>query len=201
MLDWDGTVTVRDTLGLVMERYGDLALWRETGRRMGRSLTHDEAIALSFATVRAPLGEVVEWLLREVVLRAGFGVLVEQHHPLVLSSGFHELIEPVLAREGVGVELGANHVDARPDGWRVRFREVPLCPVCGERCKRGALPRTDVVYAGDGYSDRCAALAARRVFARAELAEHLSASGVPHEPFEDLHDVAAALAGGRVERR
>jgi 2-hydroxy-3-keto-5-methylthiopentenyl-1-phosphate phosphatase len=201
VLDWDGTVTVRDTLGLVMERYGDSALWRQTGRRMGRSLTHDEAIALGFATVCAPLGEVVDWLLRVVALRAGFGVLVEHHHPLVLSSGFHELIEPVLEREGVSVDLVANHVDARPEGWRVRFREVPLCPVCGEPCKRGALPRTDVVYVGDGYSDRCAALAARRVFARADLAEHLSARGVRHEPFEDLHDVADALAGGGTECR
>ena len=46
---------------------------------------------------------------------------------------------------------------------------------------------------GDGYSDRCAALAADRVFARDSLATHLDQLGVSYEPFYDLHDVAAAL--------
>ena len=50
------------------------------------------------------------------------------------------------------------------------------------------------VYVGDGYSDRCAALAAERIFARDGLARHLDAQGVAYEPFDDLHDVAAALA-------
>src|SRR4051812_49779459 len=42
VLDWDGTVTERDTLSLVMERYGDIALWGQTGRAMGHTMTHDE---------------------------------------------------------------------------------------------------------------------------------------------------------------
>jgi methionyl-tRNA synthetase len=46
---------------------------------MGRSLTHDEALARSFATVRAPLDDVVGWLLASVRLRPGFGELVERH--------------------------------------------------------------------------------------------------------------------------
>jgi 2-hydroxy-3-keto-5-methylthiopentenyl-1-phosphate phosphatase len=193
VLDWDGTVTERDTLSAVMERFGDVALWRETGRRMGRSMTHDEALATSFTTVRAPLGEVVEWLVATVRLRAGFAELAERHRPLVLSAGFRELIEPLLAREGVGVELLANHVDARVDGWRIDFRDRTPCPCCGEPCKRAALPPGDVVYVGDGYSDRCAALAAGRVFARGTLAGELARRGVRHERFDDLRDVLAAL--------
>jgi 2-hydroxy-3-keto-5-methylthiopentenyl-1-phosphate phosphatase len=194
VLDWDGTVTERDTLGMVMERFGDLELWRRNGRQMGRSLTHDEAVARGFATVHAPLEEVVAWLLANVSIRAGFAELVRRHRPLLLSSGFHELIEPVLARERVSVELLANHVDPRPDGWRVAFRRRTACPHCGEPCKRASLPPGDVVFVGDGYSDRCAALASRRVFARDQLALDLAARGVAHEPFDDLRDVTAALA-------
>jgi 2-hydroxy-3-keto-5-methylthiopentenyl-1-phosphate phosphatase len=55
------------------------------------------------------------------------------------------------------------------------------------------LPDGDVVYVGDGYSDRCAALAADRVFARAGLARYLEEQGVAFEPFETFFDVAAAL--------
>ena len=165
VLDWDGTVTERDTLALVMEWFGDAATYRRNGQLMGRSLTHDQALEGSFATVRASLPEVVDRLLRNVRIRPGFQALVQRHQPLVISSGFHELIEPFLAREGVRVQLLANRVDARPEGWQIRFRDRGVCTACGEPCKRSSLPQGEVAYAGDGYSDRCAALAATRVFA------------------------------------
>ncbi len=193
VVDWDGTVTETDTLALVMEQFGDLAVYRETGREMGRSLTHDEALAASFATVRADLEEVVAWLLEEVRIRPGFSELAREHRPLVVSSGFHELIDPILRRERLELEVLANRLDARDDGWRVVFRERPACAECGEACKRALLPGRDVVYVGDGYSDRCAALAARRVFATGSLALDLEHGGVPYEPFADFHDVIAAL--------
>ncbi len=198
VLDWDGTVTERDMLALVMEWFGDATTYRRNGQLMGRSLTHDQALVGSFATVRASLPEVVDRLLRNVRIRPGFRALVERHPPLVISSGFHELIEPILAREGVKVELLANRVDARPDGWQVRFRDHAVCAACGEPCKRSSLPQGDVAYAGDGYSDRCAALAATRVFATGALAEWLHGRDVAFEPFEDFYDVLAALDAGRI---
>jgi 2-hydroxy-3-keto-5-methylthiopentenyl-1-phosphate phosphatase len=50
-----------------------------------------------------------------------------------------------------------------------------------------------LVYIGDGYSDRCPALACDRVFARDFLSRFLTDEGVPFESFETLHDVVAAL--------
>jgi len=55
----------------------------------------------------------------------------------------------------------------------------------------------EVVYIGDGYSDRCAAESADRVFARRGLARWLDERGIPFEPFDDFHDVARALENGR----
>jgi 2-hydroxy-3-keto-5-methylthiopentenyl-1-phosphate phosphatase len=49
---------------------------------------------------------------------------------------------------------------------------------------------------GDGYSDRCVALAAERVFARDGLADYLSARGEPFEEFTDFYALDAALTGG-----
>jgi 2-hydroxy-3-keto-5-methylthiopentenyl-1-phosphate phosphatase len=196
VLDWDGTVALPDTLSLVMERFGDFALWRATGGEMGSTLTHDEAIARSFATVRAPLGAVVDALLRDVRPRAGFRELALRHRPLVLSSGFRELIEPLLEAWGLAggaVELRANRIDARPDGWRIRFRDTGACRHCGEPCKRSALPARPLVYVGDGYSDRCAALAATRVFATGSLALYLAERGVRYDAFDDFYDVLARL--------
>jgi 2-hydroxy-3-keto-5-methylthiopentenyl-1-phosphate phosphatase len=50
-----------------------------------------------------------------------------------------------------------------------------------------------VVYAGDGHSDYCAALAADRVFALGGLARWLRERGVAYEPLTDFHALAFAL--------
>jgi 2-hydroxy-3-keto-5-methylthiopentenyl-1-phosphate phosphatase len=195
VLDWDGTVTEIDTLHLILERFGDVEIYRRVEDDLGRALTLHEVIAVEFETVRAPLEKVVAFVVETARVRPGFRELVDAFRPTVISSGFHELIRPVLAREGVAVEVLANTVEARPDGWRVRFRDEAACATCGEACKRASLPMdAAVVYVGDGYSDRCAALAADRVFATAGLARYLQSRGVPYEPFETLEDVHAALS-------
>ena len=199
VLDWDGTVTEIDTLHLVLERFGDVEIYRRVEDDLGRALTLHEVIAVEFETVQAPLDQVVAFVVETARVRPGFRELVEEFRPTVISSGFHELIRPVLAREGVDVEVLANTVEARPEGWRVRFRDEAVCATCGEACKRASLPTAGpVVYVGDGYSDRCAALAADRVFATAGLADYLGQRGVPFERFGDLNDVAAGLRQGGV---
>jgi 2-hydroxy-3-keto-5-methylthiopentenyl-1-phosphate phosphatase len=194
VVDWDGTVTEVDGLHLVLLEFGDERLYDAAESKLGRELTLNEVIALEFQSVRAPLEEVVAWMRENVRVRAGFAELAEAHDPLIVSSGFRELIEPILERERLELELVANEVDARPEGWRARFREAESCGVCGQPCKRADLEGHDgFVYVGDGYSDRCVALAAARVFARDGLARYLDSRGVAFEPFEDFHDVARAL--------
>ena len=100
----------------------------------------------------------------------------------------------MLAREAVELELRANRIEVQPDGWRVVWRDPEPCPVCGDLCKRRSLPPAPFAYVGDGYSDRCAALAAERVFARDGLAEWLGSEGISFERFDDLCDVLDALA-------
>jgi 2-hydroxy-3-keto-5-methylthiopentenyl-1-phosphate phosphatase len=193
VLDFDGTVTERDTLDLVLERFGvaEVYLRAEAELDAGR-MTLNEVISAEFATVTAPLEEVVAYVVEHARVRPGFAELAQARHPLVVSSGFHELIEPVLEREGVldAVELRANRIDARPDGWRVRYRVAETCDVCGEPCKRGDLPAGEVAYAGDGHSDYCAALAADRVYATGSLAGFLDRRGVPYEPLTDFRALA-----------
>lgn len=197
VVDWDGTVTARDSLVQVIERFGNPALLRRLEPRVGVDLTLHEEIALEFAEITASLDEVVAWVREHVEVRSGLHELALLE-PLVVSAGFRELIEPVLEREGVRLEVRANAVDARPDGWRVRFRDEEPCTSCGEPCKRGVLAGAPYVYVGDGYSDRCAALAAERIFARDGLARYLDERGVRYEPFRDLLDVTEAL-GNRQE--
>ena len=198
VLDWDGTVTETDGLHLVLLEFGEDAIFDAAEGRLGRDLSLHEVIALEFSSVRAPLETVVDWVRENVRIRPGFAELAAAYDPLIVSSGFHELIRPVLERERIALEVRANRLDARPDGWRAIFRDDELCPVCGEACKRSDVDGLgDFAYAGDGFSDRCVAQAAARVFARNGLATYLEQKGVRFEPFDDLYDVAEALAGDR----
>jgi 2-hydroxy-3-keto-5-methylthiopentenyl-1-phosphate phosphatase len=200
VIDFDGTVTEDDLLDTIARDFGDPVVYREVedGLDAG-TMPLREVITREFEPVRAPLEEVVAWVLDHARVRGGFRDLVERAQAAgwqvhVVSSGFHELIEPVLDREGVDVELHANRVDARPEGWRVEWRYPDSCDECGESCKRSLLPPGHVVYVGDGYSDRCAALAADRVFATRGLERYLADRGAPFEPFSDFDDVSRALA-------
>ena len=200
VLDFDGTVTVTDLLDRAALEFGDPAVYDEveTGLDGGR-LPLREVITREFEPVTAPLDEVVAWALEEARIRPGFAELVRAAQAAawevhVVSSGFEELIGPLLEREGVEVELHANRVEARPDGWRVDWRYPDNCDVCGESCKRSTLPPGEVVYVGDGYSDRCAALAADRVFATRGLASYLDEQGAPYEYFDDFRSIGKALA-------
>lgn len=194
VLDWDGTVTEADTLHVAIEEFGDVDVFIEMESEIGRRMTLQEVIAVEMATIHASLEDVVAYLLATVSLRDGFGELVEQRDPLVVSMGFHELIEPLLERDGIEVRLVANRLDPRPEGWKAIFRSQAICDVCGEPCKRSDVSGVDgFVYVGDGFSDRCVAQAAARVFARDGLATYLAARGVPFERFEDFHDLERAL--------
>jgi 2-hydroxy-3-keto-5-methylthiopentenyl-1-phosphate phosphatase len=198
VIDWDGTATVADTMDLVVREFGDASLVdRFSDSFIDDSgplpVTLEHVVTSELATIRTPINEVVPWLLEQVELRDGLTELVERYHPLVLSSNARELIEPVLDHFGLEVELIANELrSADGTGWQIAF-EGATCSACGEVCKRQHLPPGEVVYIGNGYSDRCPALAADRIFARCGLARYLEKHEVPYEPFGDFHQIVAAL--------
>lgn len=203
VLDWDGTVTEHDGLHMAIERFGDVGIFDALEGELGQTLTLDEVIAAEMATIEAPLAEVRAWLVERLRVRPGFHELVAEHDPLIVSSGFHELIEPILEREAVSVRVKAHHVEVVPGGgWRASFAESPLCRVCGERCKRSTVAGLEpFAYVGDGYSDRCVARAAAVRFARDGLAEWLDDQGVAYERFDDLNDVRVALTAQTYDAR
>ena len=200
VIDFDGTITQDDLLDQIARDFGDPAVYQEVEDALDAgTMPLREVITREYAPVTTPLPELVDWVLEHVRVRPGFGDFVRSAQRAgwevhVVSSGFEEFIEPVLAREGVDVPIHANRVEARPDGWVVDWRYPESCDHCHESCKRDLLPDGYVVYIGDGYSDRCAALASRRVFAMRDLARYLEEKGAAFERFADFRDVSRALA-------
>ena len=203
-VDFDGTVTEMDLLDTIARDFGDPVVYQEVDDGLDEgTMPLREVITREFEPVTAPLEEVVQWELDNVRVRDGFRDFVELAREqgwrlVIVSSGFHELIEPILEREGVDVELHANRVDPSTDGWRVEWRYDSSCESCGESCKRSIVQELagddELVYIGDGYSDRCAAEASDKVFATRGLAEYLDKRGIPYERFDDFNDVVRGLA-------
>ena len=198
VVDWDGTVTERDTLMHVLRHFvapavlDPLEAELDAGLAAG-TITHREVMEREWAQMTAPLDDVVAFVVEHARVRAGFAEFAARFDPLILSSGFHETIAPVLARDGVRARVSANHAEPRADGWRIRWVSDSACDTCGQPCKRGSLPDGAFAYVGDGFSDRCAALAADRIFARDGLARYLDSMGVRYEPFKDFRELARAV--------
>jgi 2-hydroxy-3-keto-5-methylthiopentenyl-1-phosphate phosphatase len=204
VVDFDGTITERDTLDQMVRRHAP-ALYDEVEEDLhaGR-ISLRECIRREFEAIRGDHDQIVAEAVDEARVRAGFAEFVEAaraagHRVVVVSSGFESVIRPVLARAGAGdVEVLAHEVRFTPEATEVEFRHGDRCDVCGQECKRSVVRELrdgngSVVYVGDGYSDRCAALDADRVFARRTLAAYLDDEGVGYQPFDDFVQVREAL--------
>src|SRR3954452_24372801 len=152
VLDWDGTITVRDSLVAAIRDLGDPSIYE--GGLENRFASYGEALAAEIGTLRVSAEEAARWAVENVEVSPGFHELVERYDPVVVSSGLPQLIVPVREREGVDVEVRSNDAEVRPDGWRVIFRDEGVCDVCGDKCKRRSLPDgKPLVFVDDGWAN------------------------------------------------
>jgi 2-hydroxy-3-keto-5-methylthiopentenyl-1-phosphate phosphatase len=198
VIDWDGTVTEMDTLSSALQHFVPATTLAPLTERVDAALAAgdmslQEVMEAEFSVMKAPIDTVVAYIVEHALIRPGFTDFVNAFKPLILSTSFYETIEPVLLREGVTATVRASRIAAAGDGWSIRWMSTELCSHCGERCKRSLLPSGAFIYVGDGYSDRCAAQAAYRIFARDGLARYLDQLNVAYEPFDDFRDITAAI--------
>jgi 2-hydroxy-3-keto-5-methylthiopentenyl-1-phosphate phosphatase len=201
-VDFDGTMTVDETLTVLVERFGDPEAQKRAEAELGRGRTLHDVIASGYSSLRASPDEAARWLLENVRFRPGVARFVELVRRrgwrlVIVSSGLRELIVPLLGREGLtGVDLLASSL-AHAEGWQIQFATNQRCDVCGEVCKRSLVTSLaggdKVVYVGDGYSDGCAALTATRIFARRRLAAYLDERAIGFTRFDDFHEIADRL--------
>lgn len=205
--DFDGTVTARDTNSALARRFAPDAFARVEGLLATREMSLREVLSTEFAGFDVGLDAVLDEALR-IPFRAGFTEFLDAAEQagsqvVLLSSGFREIIEPMLDRDGLAgrVPLVANGISFGEEGGRIAWRELPTCDLCDEPCKRHDVARLReahaehevVVFVGDGFSDRCGAETADRVFARDSLARYLDERDLAYESWHDFDDVARAL--------
>lgn len=207
--DFDGTITAVDFYQIVVERLltpADLAPWQ--AYKAG-TVTHFEAVRNIFLRIRAPESRVLDLLQEtrpdpklpyyvDALRRAGWTIVVA-------SSGCCWYIHRIFAKLGVDLDTHCNP-GVYHEGGPLDMT-LPLDdPFCGKEYgidKSGVVRRyldagLPVVYAGDGPPDVAPSLLlpASRRFARAALAEALTAAGEDFRPFSVWSDVAKALLAG-----
>ena len=192
VLDWDGTCTVRDSLVAAVHALGDP---RSTTAAPGAFGSYGEALAAEVATMRVTAEEAAEWAVENVELRAG---LPRARRALPAGDRLERpaAADPAGARARGRRARGALERRRASAGRLARaFRDEGLCPVCGDQCKRRSLP-AGARSSSSATAGRTAARRspADRVFARTASPTTSTSRAFPYEPFETLHDVAAALS-------
>jgi 2,3-diketo-5-methylthio-1-phosphopentane phosphatase len=201
--DFDGTITVPDTLEFLVARFGGgMDRYRELGTLLrSGAITLREGVAREVGSVTVPFEEAAAALRTGVRIDPGFPGFArwcaEHRIPLtILSAGFTEIIELLLPPEvRAGVEVRANRLV--PGSWRCVFRdESPYGhdKAAAVEAARRAGHRT--VFVGDGFSDREPARAADLVLARRgrSLIDWCREQRIACGEFETFADVQRRLA-------
>jgi HAD superfamily phosphoserine phosphatase-like hydrolase len=147
-VDFDGTITMRDTLHVIVDEHGCEGVWEalEPDLRAGR-ITIEQAMSTQFAEVKAPPEEIHALVRDRAGVREGIHELVrfaeeEGHRLVIMSAGFRSVIDQVLGDLGLGhLEVVSNEAIFSEDGCTLVFSDDrgEICELCDRRCKRHAL--------------------------------------------------------------
>ncbi|MDD5449305.1 MAG: MtnX-like HAD-IB family phosphatase [Candidatus Omnitrophica bacterium] len=204
--DFDGTITKKDSLVQILDRFAGPA-WRDIARliRNGRLGTRI-GLKREFALCRVTKKQFVEFILENTALDPAFKDFLEfckrnRIAFLVVSGGFTLNIETVFNKFGItGVPYYANRVTFNGDRVRLRF------PYKDKRCKACSLCKAPyirkfkkrgyfTVYIGDSVTDRCPGKIADLVFAKLGLAEYCAAKGINYIPYNTFGRVKKIISG------
>ncbi len=210
-IDFDGTITQKDTLQMVLDRFAPANWWYIENDVIAGKRTDSEALQAEFDLVEADWDEVMRFLDDEVVIDPDFSSFVDycstNRLPLtILSGGFEEFIERILNNHipQRRISFIANHIEIRNKRWKVIPNAgMKINGLCNH-CKSYHLQQAKnfgkrVIYIGDGTTDRCPALRADIIFAKHHLADYLSAEKIAYYPFTGFADIRRQLKNLKVE--
>jgi len=199
--DFDGTAAVNDVGDLLFRTFGDADSCLATVQAwIQGEISSRECLEREAAAARATRAQL-EAFCDTQSLSPGFVEFTQwcrqRDLPLiVLSDGLDFYIRRIFARYGVELPVYSNRLElVPPDRLSISFPYLEhTCGRCAN-CKGHhlrSLPRNGemTVYIGDGYSDRCGAVAADVVIAKHDLAEWCKANQVEYHSFDDFHQVS-----------
>ena len=203
-VDFDGTMTDRDTFDVLVPLFASEAAWVVMERALeAGTATIRDVLTAQAALVRGERAEIFAILRREVRVDPTFAAFARRCIAAgvsltVVSSGVASIIRDRLADFRLeDLPVVANDVEMRPAGWVMHFRD----PVENGTDKAAHVDRANAlgartVFVGDGRSDYDAATRSDTLFAKRglPLERYLTARGIAFAPFESFADVERRCA-------
>ncbi len=205
--DFDGTVTVEDTLESVFDRFCTGDWWETENRMRAGQITRTEALFKEVSLMDADEFEVNTHLDDNIEIRNGFSNFLEmvhrgEHELLILSGGFRKWIEKIFSRINAGdcsFQVSSNDIKYTGNRkWEFIPNPGTLEPLCSNcpNCKRAVVEKYKkdgykVIYIGDGDTDFCPSVYADTIYAVSQLAEKLAKGGTSFHFFKDFNSIVA----------
>ena len=207
-LDFDGTITCRDVVDVILETYADPRwLEYEAAWRAGRMGSRD-CLRAQMSLVRVT-PQQLDSLLDSIAVDGGlvelFEVCAARKIPVhIISDGFDYGLNRILGRALNGhrsliSSVRASHLEVGRRPWRPEFPYFhESCTHGCATCKPGVMRllnpmNAPAIFVGDGLSDRYAVESADLVFAKNELARYCRANSIAHVEYTNLVDIATHL--------
>ncbi len=202
--DFDGTITTRDTIDVLLENLAD-PQWKEIEEQWERGeIGSRECMSKQVPLIRGGWKSVVE-VLNTVEVDRTFASFVgwcrhNKYPVFVVSDGIDRVIEYLLAREGVRVDaIYANHLEEDADGrLSLSFMDRGAVDHClSGVCKcelinaYGLQPLRIII--GDGRSDFCWSKEADVLFAKSKLVGYCEDQNIPYYAYQNFTDVRVSL--------
>jgi len=199
--DFDGTISHPDTLNFLAETFSSPEFRRGIGRRIASGeISLRDGIQQEVNTIRGTLGEVLSLLKEHVQIDSAFPKFASwcrlRRVPLtILSAGIKDVIENLLKPYDLpDVKILANPLQIADGRWSLQFLDdTPWGHDKSRAVRQAKSEGYQVVFLGDGLSDRGAAESADLVFAKSGLARYCAEQQIPHKPFESFLEVQHEL--------
>lgn len=202
LLDFDGTVTTKDTVDAILERFAAPA-WRDVEEEWkSGKIGSRECLSKQTALISA-LPKEIDALIDEIEIDPGFEefmVACERHDVAVtiVSDGYRRSIERVLNRAGRKIPSRSGVLV-----YKGRQRWKLESPVSRTSCTSGSNTckcmvaseiKIPTILVGDGRSDFCVSAEVDLVIAKGSLARYCAENKIEHKPIASLSDAVRLLA-------
>ena len=205
LVDFDGTITKKDTNTKLIDYYGqdDKTDSIRKDFKEGK-LTFPEYFQSEIDQIRLTEEEYVNFLLEKIEISPGFLEFYKLTREKdirfgIVSGGFINGIVPYLKRHGIeDVDIFANTLVFENDKPHIKFLDGMDTMCCDKgpcgNCKINHYNKYKeeaerVIFIGDGVTDMPVAEKADIVFAKDSLARYLDQKGIDYRGYENFKDI------------
>lgn len=206
--DFDGTISTQDTNDLLFKTYGNSKNEQIENLYKRGKIGTKEGMLRHFQEINIDEENYSKFVLNKITLDSGFKrfyKMVREHNIpfIVVSGGFINAINLLFKRENIELKkVYANKLLFHKEGISIEFLHKKVgCNSnfgdCGN-CKLLYLESfkkegKQVIFIGDGLTDRCIAEKADIVFAKKKLKEYCVNNGIKHIEYRSFNDISKIL--------